>query len=39
MPPQSITKERRAAHLRGRLSPHSLLRDLEATEPNRPFGP
>ena len=37
MPPQCIPKERRAAHLRGRLAPESLLRDLEAAEPNRPF--
>ena len=38
LPPQSIPKENRAAFLRGRLAPASLLRNLEAaTQPNRPF--
>lgn len=38
MQPWSIAKERREAHLRGRLKPERLLADLEAaTLPNRPF--
>jgi hypothetical protein len=36
--PAGIPKERRAAHLRGRLQPDRLLEDLDAaTQPNRPF--
>ena len=38
MPPSCHPKDERAAHLRGRLRPESLLHALEAeTQPNRPY--